>query len=73
MIMAQERMILKGQAQLEEMAGFVRQAAKDGRSIDQVERGLWSSLLRLGHAMLVGYYSDTEYLNTLRFVSYRST
>lgn len=55
MIMAQERMILKGQAQLEEMAGFVRQAAKDGRSIDQVERGLWSSLLRLGHAMLVGY------------------
>jgi len=55
MIMTQERMILKGQAQLDEMVAFVRRAAKDGRPIDQVERGLWSSLLRLGHTLLVGY------------------
>lgn len=55
MIMAQERMILKGQAQLEEMAAFVRRCARDGRPIDQVERGLWSSLLRLGHTLLAGY------------------
>jgi hypothetical protein len=55
MIMAQERMILKGQVQLEEMIAFVRQAARDGRPIDQVERGLWQSLLALGHTMLAGY------------------
>ena len=55
MIMTQERMILKGQAQLDEMVAFVRKAAKDGRPIDQVERGLWSSLLALGHTLLTGY------------------
>jgi hypothetical protein len=55
MIMAQERMILKGQVQLDEMVAFVRQAARDGRSIGQVERSLWESLLRLGHSLLVGY------------------
>jgi len=55
MIMMQERMILKGQAQLDEMVAFVRKAAQDGRPIDQVERGLWSSLLALGHTLLTGY------------------
>lgn len=55
MIMTQERMILKGQAQLDEMVAFVRKAAKDGRPIDQVERGLWSSLLALGHTLLTAY------------------
>jgi hypothetical protein len=55
MIMTQERMILKGQAQLEEMAAFVRRCSRDGRPIDEVERGLWSSLLRLGHMLLVSY------------------
>ena len=55
MIMAQERMILKGQKQLDQMAALVRQAAKDGRSIDQVERDLWTSLLALGHTLLDGY------------------
>jgi hypothetical protein len=47
MIMTQERMILKGQVQLDD-GGFVRKAAKDGQPIDQVERSLWQSLLRLG-------------------------
>jgi len=55
MIMAQERMLLKGQVQLGEMVTFVRQAARDGRPIDQVERGLWQSLLALGHTLLAGY------------------
>jgi len=55
MIMTQERMILKGQAQLDKMAAFVRQAAADGRSIDEVERGLWESLLALGHTLLGAY------------------
>ena len=55
MIMAQERMILKGQGQLDEMAMFVRQAAQDGRPMDEVERSLWQSLLALGHTMLSSY------------------
>ena len=55
MIMTQERMILKGQGQLDEMAMFVRQAAQDGRPIDEVERSLWQSLLALGHTMLSSY------------------
>lgn len=55
MIMTQERMILKGQAQFDEMVSFVRKAAKDGRPIDQVERSLWQSLLRLGHSLLSSY------------------
>ena len=55
MIMTQERMILKGQGELDKMAAFVRQAAKDGRPIDEVERGLWQSLLALGHTLLASY------------------
>jgi hypothetical protein len=55
MIMAQERTILKGQTQLDEMVAFVRQAAKDGRPIDEVERGLWQAMLTLGHTMLTAY------------------
>ena len=55
MTMTQERTIVKGQAQLDEMVAFVRQAAEDGRPIDEVERGLWQSLLTLGHTMLTAY------------------
>ncbi len=55
MIMTQERMILKGQAQFDEMVSFVRRAAKNGRPIDQVERSLWQSLLRLGHSLVSSY------------------
>ena len=55
MIMAQERMILKGQVQLDEMVALVRQAARDDRTIDQVERSLWQRLLALGHSLLTSY------------------
>jgi hypothetical protein len=55
MIMSQEQWILKGQGQWEEMVAFVAQAAYEGRPIEQVERGLWQTLLKLGHTMLAGY------------------
>ena len=55
MIMTQEQAILKGQFQLDEMAALVRQASRDGRPIDTVERELWQSLLALGHTLLAGY------------------
>jgi len=55
MIMTQEQAILKGQRQFGEMATFVQQAARDGRPIEQVERGLWESLLTLGRTMLESY------------------
>ncbi len=48
-------MIIKRQVQLDEMAALVRRAARDGRPIDEVVRGLWQSLLSLGHPMLRGY------------------
>lgn len=57
MIMTQEQAILKGQRQFGEMATFVQQAARDGRPIGEVERGLWESLLALGRTMLESYVS----------------
>lgn len=55
MIMAQERTILKGQIQLDEMVAFVRKAVQDGQTIDKVERNLWHSLLALGQTLLASY------------------
>lgn len=55
MIMTQEQALLKGQRQFADIAAFVRQAARDGRPIDEVERGLWESLLALGRTMLESY------------------
>ena len=55
MIMAQEQAILKGRKQFDEMAAFVRRASRDGRPIDEVERGLWASLLAMGRSLLEGY------------------
>jgi len=55
MIMSQERSLLKGQEQFEQIAAFVRQASCEGRPIDEVERGLWKGLLKMGHALLEGF------------------
>jgi hypothetical protein len=55
MIMAKELAILKEEKELVEMAAFVRRAVREGMSIHDVEGGLWSRLLALGHSMLEGY------------------
>lgn len=55
MIMTQEQVILKGRRRFDEIVGFVQRAARDGRPIDEVERGLWASLLALGRTMLESY------------------
>ena len=55
MIMTQERMILKGQGQLDEMVALVRRASQEGRPIDEVERSLWRSLRVLGRTLRAGY------------------
>lgn len=55
MIMSQERMILKGQVQLEEMTALVRRCSREARPIDEVERELWQSVLALGRTLLAGY------------------
>src|SRR3954470_13216765 len=52
MILAQERALLKGQTEFEQIAAFVRESSREARPIHQVERGLWERLLSLGHAML---------------------
>ena len=52
MLSAQEVSILKSQPQFDQMLNFVRHAARDGMPVDQLERGLWSRLLGIGHATL---------------------
>ena len=52
MILAQERAILKGQRQFEQMAEFVRHACVDGRPIHEVERGLWEQSRRMALSLM---------------------
>lgn len=55
MSMTHERDVLKSETmehQFEEMQEFVRQAAKDGRAMHEVERGLWQRLRQIGHTCL---------------------
>jgi|AP45_3_1055517.scaffolds.fasta_scaffold269268_1 hypothetical protein len=55
MIMTQEQSILKAQQQLDQAAQMIRQATRDNRPIDQVERDLWQQMLGLGLSMLYGF------------------
>jgi hypothetical protein len=55
MILAQEQAILKGEKEFEQIIAFIRQAGRDGRTIDQVERGLWERLRSVGLCMLEGF------------------
>jgi hypothetical protein len=55
MSMTQEPDVLKGeklQQQLAELQAFVRQAARNGQPVHEVERGLWGRLLQMGHEAL---------------------
>ena len=52
MIMTQEQAFLKAQGQLADLIAFVKEASPQGRRLDQVERGLFDRLLRLGHSLL---------------------
>jgi hypothetical protein len=55
MSMTQEKDVLKSETlerQFAAMQEFVRRAAKDGRAIHEVERGLWRQLRELGHELL---------------------
>jgi len=42
---------------LAELEGLVQDAARDGRPAHELERGLWSSLLRLGHELQAEYFA----------------
>ncbi len=44
-------------AHLEELTGFVEAAARDGLPTHEVERGVWSRLLRLGHDLQAAYFA----------------
>lgn len=55
MSMTHERDVLKSETleqQFEQLQEFVRLAAKDGRAVHEVERGLWQRLRHMGHACL---------------------
>lgn len=55
MILTQEQAILKGHTQFERLLALVQQGAVRGRTIDRIERDLWSGLLALGHTLLEAY------------------
>ena len=44
-------------ARLAELTGFVSDATRDGLPAHELERGLWQSLLRLGHALQGQYFA----------------
>jgi hypothetical protein len=55
MSMTHEKNVLKSEKleqQFAEIQEFVRLAAKDGRAIHEVERGLWRRLRQMGHELL---------------------
>ncbi len=58
MSMTHEKDVLKSenlQHQFEEMQEFVRQSARQGQPIHEVERGLWGRLRQLGHGLLTQF------------------
>jgi len=44
-------------ARLAELTGFVTDAARDGLPAHELERGLWRSLLQLGHELQAAYFA----------------
>ena len=42
---------------LAELTGFVCEAARDGLPAHELERGLWSRLLQLGHELQAAYFA----------------
>jgi len=50
-----ERELFKAREQFEQIVRTIREAAKEGKPIDQVERDLWQSQLSLGRMLLQGY------------------
>src|SRR6478672_4329234 len=55
MIMTQDQAFGKAQQQLLDLIALVRQATQDRQRLDQVERGLFSHLLELGHSLLTAF------------------
>lgn len=55
MIIAQERLFLKSQGQLQQICRFVEKAVKDTWRIDQVERELFTQLLEVGRTLLQAF------------------
>jgi hypothetical protein len=51
-IMTQEQAFLKAHEQLQSLIAFVQQAQQQHLRLDQVERGLFSLLLHMGHSLL---------------------
>lgn len=68
MMIASEREFLKAHEQLEELIESVRQAGREGRRMDEVERTIFGELLRMGWHLLqafVGSAGDGDVGETL--------
>lgn len=55
MIMTQEREILKAQKQLEELCEAIRQAGREMKRADEVERTVFSRVLQIGHSLMEAF------------------
>jgi hypothetical protein len=58
MIHTKETLLLKSQEQFQELLDFVEECSSGEVRIDQVERGLFSQLLALGHTLLQKFVSN---------------
>jgi hypothetical protein len=54
-MMEQERAFFKANGQFEQIKQTIQQAAKEGKTIDDVERELWQSMLIMGRTLLEGF------------------
>lgn len=55
MILTEQQAILKGQTQFQRLVALVQEGSAVGRTIDRVEREVWSGLLALGRTLLETY------------------
>ena len=52
-----EGKLLDVAARVAQLTGFVSDAARDGLPAHELERGLWQSLLQLGHDLQATYFA----------------
>src|SRR5436190_21728279 len=58
MMMAKEMELLKARDEFRSLVEFIERATSEGLRIDEVERGLWQGVLRVGFALLKAFVAE---------------
>jgi hypothetical protein len=66
-MMAQDQQISKADveelgAQVQELQGFIEQAAREGSAAHEVEGGLFRRLMSLGHRLFADFFAATSHI-----------